>query len=90
MKTTINPINFDLINDKVEILIGGKRNKWVTGEMYRALRKLADNSTSGLRRVRTYNYNRNQNTLYFNEANVVRNIEYSGNVQCELIKMILA
>lgn len=89
MKTTINPITFDLINDKVEILIGGLRNKWISGEQYRTLRRLAQRFTSGLRRVRRYDFNTYQTTLYFNTDNVVRHIAYSGNAECAMIQSII-
>lgn len=87
---TINPINYDLINDRVELLIGGLRNKWIAGADYRTLRRLAFSWTSGLRLVRTYNYSRNQTTMLFKRSNVVRHILYDGNAECSLILDIIA
>lgn len=87
---TINPINYDLVNDRVELLIGGLRCKWIAGSDYRELRRLAFSWTSGLRLVRTYNYSRNQVTLLFKRSNVVRHIAYEGNAECSLILDIIA
>ena len=90
MKTTINPITYDLINDKVETLIGGKRNKWIAGDEYRTLRRLSHQWTSGLRQVRRYDYNTYQTTLYYNDANVVTHVCYGGMGESSLIKSIIA
>lgn len=87
---TINPINYDLINDRVELLIGGLRSKWISGSDYRTLRRLAFSWTSGLRLVRTYNYSRNQVTMLFRRCDVVRHICYSGNTECSMILDIIA